>query len=221
MKIISLITSTALVLTAVASASAQLVTYTFGPTTSPVVTADLVADHLSASVFSGYTGGPSTGGSSPLSSGAYFNASTWSTSENNYFTFTITPESGYQFTSVSLSFDYRATSTGPTTLAIHSNADSYASSLDSFTITRDTNWYSSGVRSVSLGNITTATTFRIYGSGASSNSGTLRVDNVVLNGSVSLTPVPEPSTCALLGGVAVLGFAGFRRRRSRQFEIVG
>jgi hypothetical protein len=56
-------------------------------------------------------------------------------------------------------------------------------------------------------NITTATTFRIYGWDNISTSGNLRVDDVQLNGTVA----PEPST-ALLGSLGVLAL--LRRRRA-------
>jgi hypothetical protein len=204
---------------AAASSSAQLVTYTFGSTATPVVTANQVADNLAASAFSGLNGSPSTGGTSPLSSGSYFTATTWGDAYpgTNYFTFTLTPEAGYQFSTTSLSFNYRATGSGPAALAIYSSANSYASPLASFASVHDSAWYASGFLSVSLTNLTTSTSFRIYGSGAESNSGTLRVDNVILNGTVSA--VPEPSTYALLGGVGVLGFTAYRRLRLRHVDL--
>lgn len=216
MKIISNITAAVVVLIAAASsASAQLVTYTFGSTAAPVVTPNQVADHLSAGVFAGLDGSPGTGTGSPTSSGAYFAASGWDDPApgSNYFTFTLTPEEGYQFSTASLSFDYRATGTGPATLSVYSSADSYGSALAAFSTTHDSAWHSSGLLTVSLDNITATTSFRIYGSDASSALGTLRVDNVTLNGSV--TPVPEPSTYSLFGGFAALGFVAFRRLRSR------
>jgi hypothetical protein len=197
---------------------AQLVTYTFGSTTTPVVSANQVAGDLTASIFSGNLGSPSTGGSTPLSSGAYFTATTWtgSTPGTNYFEFTITPDSGFMFSTTSLSFDYRATSTGPSTLAIRSSADSYAAALGSFTTTADSTWYSSGVITTALSNLTVATTFRIYGFGASNAGGTLRVDNVTLSGSVSA--VPEPATFAFLAGAATLSLAAFRRRHTSRLK---
>lgn len=201
----------------IAQVSAQLVVYTFGSTSSPVTTANAITDNLTASEFSGATGSPGTGGTSPLSSGAYFAATTWSgsTPGNNYFEFTLTPGAGYQFSAVSMSFDYRSTSTGPTTLAIRTSADSYAAPLGSFATTTDATWYSSGVVSLSLSNLTTATTFRIYGFGASNNGGTLRVDNVTVNGSISASPIPEPASFALLAGAATLGLSALRRRTPR------
>jgi hypothetical protein len=65
-----------------------------------------------------------------------------------------------------------------------------------------------------MSGINTATTFRIFGSGASSSLGTFRVDDVTVNGAV--TAVPEPSTyAALLGGMALTGAIILRHRRTR------
>ncbi len=222
MRLIHKITLTTLFVasTLLNESHAQLVTYTFGSTATPVVSANQVATNLTASVFSGNSGTPSTGGTSPLSSGAYFAASSWSGSSpgTNYFEFTITPDAGFVFSTTSISFDYRATTTGPTTLAIRSSADSYATQLGSFTTTADSNWYASGVVGTALSNLTVATTFRIYGFGASSGGGTLRVDNVALGGSVSVSPVPEPATFALFGGITSLGLAAFRRRHTSRLS---
>jgi hypothetical protein len=69
--------------------------------------------------------------------------------------------------------------------------------------------------STSLSNLTTATTFRIYGSGASAGGGTFRVDDVTLNGTSGLAPIPEPSTFAVILGALALAGVALQRRRNK------
>lgn len=203
------------------SAHAQIVTYTFGSTASPTTAAATVDSNVTASVLSGNLGSPSTGGTSPLytagSGGAYFSASAWTGSSpgTNYFQFTITPDAGYLFSTTSISFGYRSTATGPIAFSIRSSADAYASSLASGTLTNTSAWFSSGSLSTSLSNLTTATTFRIYGSGASAGGGTFRVDDVTLNGTSGLAPIPEPSTFAVILGALALAGVALQRRRNK------
>lgn len=198
---------------------AQIVTYTFGPSGSPTTAATTVATNLSASVFTGSTGSPATGSGTPLftagSGSNYFTATTWTGGApgSNYFEFTLTPANGYDFQVTTISFGYRSTGTGPTAFAIRSSADAYGADLTSGTLTNDGSWYASGPSSITLSGLSSATTFRLYASGASAGGGTLRVDDVTLAGSISA--VPEPSTYAAIFGAVVLAGAAWRRRRER------
>ncbi|HAV61980.1 MAG TPA: hypothetical protein DCY13_06410, partial [Verrucomicrobiales bacterium] len=75
--------------------------------------------------------------------------------------------------------------------------------------TADT-WVPANIPLSGFGNLQSATV-TLTGFGASNSAGTWRLDNVVLDG-IALTPVPEPSTWALLGGGLVFLAAQFRRR---------
>lgn len=200
---------------------AQLVTYSFGSAASPTTSATSFDSLVTVSVFSGSLGTPTTGSGTPVysagSGGSFFTATAWTGTApgTNYFQFTVTPTAGYEFSATSISFGYRATSTGPTSLAIRSSADSYSTSLATATLTNDSTWYASGNLSITLSGLNSATTFRIYGSGASSAAGTFRVDDVVLNGAVT-SAVPEPSTyAAIFGALALVVIVVQRRRHSR------
>lgn len=201
-------------LASAAPLTAQLVSYTFGSAAAPTVTATTVTTNLSASEFSGSIGSPSTGSSSPLSSGAYFAASTWAGPlGSNYFEFMLTPAASHGFSVTTVSFDYRATSTGPTELALRSSADGYAASLFTLAATIDGAWHFSGSQTVSLTSLGSPITFRLYGYGASANGGTLRTDNVILHGAVFA--MPEPASYATLAGFAALGMVAVRRTARR------
>lgn len=199
------------------AAQGQIAVYSFGTAGSPTAGATSVASNLTASVFAGNLGAPAPGGTSPLytagSGGGYFAASSWTGAApgSNYFEFTLTPDAGYTFSATYLSFGYRATSTGPTNFAVRSSTDAYASNLASGTITGDSTWRPSGTLTITLSGLNTATTFRIWGSGASSSLGTFRVDDVTVHGSV--TAVPEPSTYAAILGALMLAGAVIRRQR--------
>lgn len=214
MKVISRL---ALVLAFVAPLSrAQVLTYSFtGRSTSPTTS----QANLTGSVFSGNVGSPAAGDSTPTftagSGGGYFGADTWTGTApgTNYFQFTITPAEGFAVTLTSLSFGYRATSTGPNAISFRSGSDSYSTNLVSSALTRDSSWHTSGSLTLTSTTITSATTFRIYGSGASSAGGTFRVDDVTLNGSISA--IPEPSTyAAIVGAASLAGAIWWRRRQS-------
>ena len=199
---------------------AQIVIYSFGTSGSPTTNASSTASDVSASVFSGLNGTPATGSGSPVysagSGGSYFTATAWTGAApgSNYFQFTITPDFGYSISTTTLTFGYRATPTGPTAYSIRSSADSYTANLASGSFTNDGNWSSVGSISITLSGLVSATTLRLYGSGASTAGGTLRVDDVGLSGTV--TAIPESSTyAAILGTVTLLGVVIWRRRLQR------
>lgn len=201
-------------LVAAGTLEAQLVSYTFGSSAAPTVAATTVTTNLSASDFSGVIGSPTTGSTSPVSSGAYFAASTWAGPlGSNYFEFTLTPAADHGFSVTSGSFDYRATSTGPAELALRSSADGYAASLFTLATTTDGAWHFSGSQTISLTSLGSAITFRLYGYDADANGGTLRTDNVILHGTVFA--MPEPASYATLAGFAALGLVAVRRTARR------
>lgn len=117
---------------------------------------------------------------------------------NNFIQFVVTPNSGFSFTPTSLVFRWDRSGTGPSSVTLRSSADSYALDLGTVTgmisgaaLTTDRTITISG-----LANITTATTFRLYGYGATATGGTGGFDigantvNVVLNGTTSSSTPP-------------------------------
>lgn len=197
---------------------AQILIYSF---TSASTAPTAIAANLSGGPISTGGGVATTSNSSPVSSGyagasgGYFvsdNGWTGASPGVNYFQFTVTPSANVAVSLTSLSFGYResGTSTGPTAFTVRSSIDAYAADLAVGALTNSDNaWRNTGNTSVTL-SFTSATTFRIYASGAASATPTLRMDDLTLNGSVAA--VPEPATVAVALGLTALGAAWWRRR---------
>ena len=203
---------------------AQVVSYTFGSTSSPTTGAASVAANLTASAFASFTGAGTTGTNSPGSTtaggggGAYFIASNWRSSDSNYLYFTLTPANGFQLTLTSFSFYYASTGTGPTSASLSSSADGYASALGTYSLTQQSggsllasDWHQAG-SSITLSALS-GTVLRLSATGASGSTGSFRVDAVTLNGTVSA--IPEPSTYAVAAGLMGLLFVVWKRQRIR------
>lgn len=110
-----------------------------------------------------------------------------------YFSFTVTPASGYNFTLAGISFGVRSTGTGPQAYALRSSADNYATNIVSGTIATGS-WLLKSHSSLAFtgqGN-GTPITFRLYGFNGSgspgANTANWRIDDLVLNLTVSNTP---------------------------------
>jgi hypothetical protein len=114
----------------------------------------------------------------------------------NYIQFTVTPNSGFSFTPTSLVFSWDRSATGPSNVTLRSSVDGYVSNLGSLAVAASLNTgYTITISG--LTNITTATTFRLYGFGATGITGTGGFDcssstnNVILNGTTATTLQPE------------------------------
>ena len=143
-------------------------------------------------------------GNNPAANSGRFNANGWNNAslanaitDNDYFEWTISPNSGFEMSLTSIDFNYQRSSTGPQNAAIRSSLDGYTTSIQSFS-----NLGESDSRSVSLtgfDNLDSSVTFRFYAWGATSSGGTGGFEgdgkDLVINGNIQLaTPTPVTYT---------------------------
>jgi hypothetical protein len=214
MKIATLLLPCGLLATAVsARAQATLVSFAFTNQSSPTatLTATSLATNLSATTFAVSDGSFTSTNfttSAPPNTPAIADSGSWSAATpTKYFSFTITPDAGFQANITGISFDYRQTSTGAANFQIDLGSQTNAASG---TFLRDSSWYSitPTMTAASFGD---TTEIRIYGYGG--GTGSFAIDQVTLYGSMSA--IPEPSTYAAIAGAISLVGAMLRRRRQR------
>lgn len=185
---------------------------------------------------SSVTGTPGTGVSlSTLSRGSGltvesasngFNSSGWtngaSIDVNDYYTFTVTPNSGVSLALSRVSFDEQRSNSGIITFEIRSSLDNYGSAIPGTITTVPDN---AGSRShsyslpASFASLTSPTTFHIYGYKSEATGGTWRLLNYTGNAGAQggltiegLAAVPEPSAI-LFGGLVCCAFGLTAARR--------
>lgn len=112
---------------------------------------------------------------------------------NDYIQFIVTPNATFDFTPTSFVFNWDRSGTGPSSVALRSSVDGFAANLGFVTGIVVNAFATNTITITGLANITTATTFRIYGYGATATGGSGGFDinsnvvNVQLNGSTSST----------------------------------
>jgi len=181
-----------------------------------VLTDSANAANVTASDF-GYSGNGTL--SFPAGNGSTdaYSANNWPTTAtiDDYFRFSITPDSGYQFSLTDITFDSLRSGTGPTAFGVEYslNGGSSWSLIESFSQGDVTTWRTADVADANVfGTPQTGTVdFRIYATTAEASTGTWRVDNVTVNGAI--TVVPEPTTASFMALAGVL--VAYLRRRIR------
>jgi autotransporter-associated beta strand protein len=111
---------------------------------------------------------------------------------NDYIQFVVTPGTGYSFSTTDFRFIWDRSGTGPSSLVLRSSADSFAANLGTVTGTVSGNQTTVNTMTFSLTGLASATTFRLYGFGATGTGGTGGFDtvtgattpNVILSGDV-------------------------------------
>lgn len=193
------LTGTATTLTA----PVTIATYTFtgadgNETTWP---ADATPAGVSASTFArgGIASAPSTATGTNTFISTNFQTSGGTLATNRYVEFTVSATAGYQLTLTGFSFKDQISGTGPSGFALRSNKDSYAANIFSGSTNGTITDPAHTTTLTGYTNVTGSTTFRLYAYGASSASGTWRVDDVTVLGFINATGptlVATPTTLA-------------------------
>ena len=121
---------------------------------------------------------------------------------NDYIQFIVTPNAGFSFTPTALVFTWDRSATGPSSVTLRSSVDGFTADLGTVTGMISGGAATTTVRTITittLSNITTATTFRLYGYGATATGGTGGFDNAS-----SVVDVELSGTTAATGGSPVI-----------------
>ncbi len=151
-------------------------------------------------------------GLSASGNGDRFNATGWATTSianavtgNDYMQFTITPNSGFQFSVSSIAMQIQRSGTGLTAVALRSSANGYASNLDAEKAIVDNTSTQTITFTFTQANSTSAVTYRLYGyaeaAGGTGGPGDGTGNDITVNGSVTSTASPVISTTGTLGAV--------------------
>ncbi|MEA5534875.1 ExeM/NucH family extracellular endonuclease [Crocosphaera sp. XPORK-15E] len=114
---------------------------------------------------------------------------------DDYFNFTVTPSNNNTLNLSNLTFNTQRSGTGPNQIEIRSSLDNYATAIaSSNSVATSINSAPLNFNLSSLTNISQPLDLRIYGYGATGTGGTLRLDNVQLNGDINggTPPTPPP-----------------------------
>jgi len=154
----------------------------------------------------------------------------------SFITFQITANAGYDVSFSSITFQVAAATAGPSDRAFYLVSETNTANFSASSTVLSTDRTSAGgglipyqaatstntvpqdytVDLSSLGGLAAGETryFRFYLQTPNAVQG-IAFDDIVVNGTVSVSAVPEPSTYALLAGCALLGFTLHKRRNPR------
>ncbi len=156
-------------------------------------------------------------------SGQAVNVQNWSTSGCNnseYVTFTVNPNSAAQITVTQFSLFFSRSNSGPTQFIIRSSADNYASDL--YSQAPGSSFQQATVSVSNMVNQTGPLSFRIYACSATASGGTIRLDEVTIQGTVRTGPLPVELvsfTAKPQGERVQLSWATSWERNAERFEV--
>lgn len=160
-------------------------------------------------------------GLTPASAAGAFSSSAWTTLTSrdltDYYTVSISPQSGFLMTLTRLELDEARSGTGIRAWSIYSSLDGFSAALASFSVPDDTaTRQNEGVDlSGAFANLSSSVEFRIYGFQAEGSAGTWRIDNLELSATATAaeaTGVPDAGSGALLLLISGLALVAARSR---------
>ncbi|NNK73582.1 MAG: hypothetical protein HKO94_10355 [Flavobacteriaceae bacterium] len=134
-----------------------------------------------------------------------FNATSWNTIDitdavlnDDYMEFTITPNAGYEFDISTIVINFERSSTGTRGLALRNSLDGYSANIDGEKSIADITTPQTFTFTVNQTNNNSAVTYRFYGyaeAGGGSGGFEGAGNDIIVNGSVSLTSTDQPDWC--------------------------
>lgn len=165
----------------------------------------------STSPSSGYTGASGTGNlGNATKTGAL------DTSSSSYYTFTLTPATGYIISLSDFDFGTRSTATAAQAFALRSDVDGYATDILTGTIANNSTWALKDNTFTAFASTTAGApvTFRLYTYNGVGSAGNNTINNRIDDVAVTAVAVAVPEPTAALSLVAGLGFLATVRRRN-------
>lgn len=150
---------------------------------SPYISGQTVTSNLTVS-------GLELFGSSKASANDRFNSSQWlvSLDENKYFSWTLTPNSGFELNISSLDFSLQSSNSGPNMFAVRTSMDGFDSNLYNSAKTQGNE--QSFAIPVNITNKTSSVEIRLYAYGYDNTGGTFSVNDFDFKGSLVLVCTP-------------------------------
>jgi hypothetical protein len=160
-------------------------------TSNPFISGDITDPYITVSGIGRGAGISGTNASDRYNAEGWSTSDNLSTSDNDYFEFTLTPNSGYKINFSSFVFTSRRSSTGPTIFTVRSSRDSYTTDII-IPITAESTATESSINltSATFQSITDAVTFRVYAWSANATTGTYSINDFTFNGEVVSSCVP-------------------------------
>jgi hypothetical protein len=147
-----------------------------------------------------------------------------SANTTEYLSFGLQANSGYTLDLSQLTLKASRSGTGPANISVELFVGGVSQGISTtFTPTNTTTGTTAAMGAAWVYDFTDLTSivatslveFRIYGWGGTGSTGTLRLDELSLSGSVNLSPVPEPSNYALAAGILTFLAIVVRRKIAR------
>ncbi|MEO0508622.1 MAG: hypothetical protein AAF065_02040 [Verrucomicrobiota bacterium] len=138
--------------------------------------------------------------------------STLTVADEEYVSFTLQADTGFELNLTEFSFDSSRNANGPETYDVRYSIDNFATTIGTGATTNNAVTLTTNSIVLSDTGITDLVEFRIYGTGATGNAfGALRLDDIAVSGTVT---VPELSSASLIAGLLGVAACTLRRRRS-------